>query len=55
LGWHPNGKHTYRRQLEDIVRLTGSGFRLDPSYFRTIGGDGGIRVQADGTVVTDTL
>lgn len=50
MGLAPYGKNTYQREFEDILQLTDSGFRLNPTYFRSIGSDGGIDVQPDGSI-----
>lgn len=51
MGLAPLGENRYREIFEDMVDLTSSGFRLNLSYFQTMGADAGMRVGENGQIV----
>src|SRR6267154_526700 len=50
MGLAPYGKDTYCAQIQEIIQLNDSAFRLDLSYFMSLGSNQGMQIQADGTV-----
>jgi len=50
MGLAPYGKDTYCEQVREIIQLNDSAFRLDLSYFMSLGSNQGMQIQADGTV-----
>ncbi len=50
MGLAPYGKPTYCRQISEIVRLKNGTFQLNLDYFKPLGSNQGMQIQADGTV-----
>src|SRR5882757_209755 len=50
MGLAPYGKDTYCEQVREIIQLNDSAFRLDLSYFMSLGSNQGMQIQTDGTV-----
>ena len=50
MGLAPYGKPTYCKQISEIVRLKDREFQLNLDYFKPLGSNQGMQIQADGTV-----
>jgi carbamoyltransferase len=50
MGLAPYGRDTYCEEVDKIVKLEDHGFRLDLSYFKSLGSNQGMQVLPDGTV-----
>jgi len=50
MGLAPYGKPTYCKQISEIVRLREGVFQLNLDYFKPLGSNQGMQIQADGTV-----
>jgi len=50
MGLAPYGKPTYCKQISEIVRLREGVFQLNLDYFKPLGSNHGMQIQADGTV-----
>src|SRR5713226_604833 len=50
MGLAPYGKDTYCGQLGEIIGLKNGSFQLDLNYFKPLGSNQGMQIQADGTV-----
>src|SRR6476646_1949715 len=50
MGLAPYGKPTYCKQISEIVHLREGVFQLNLDYFKPLGSNQGMQIQADGTV-----
>ena len=50
MGLAPYGKPTYCQQVAEIVQPKNGTFQLDLRYFKPLGSNQGMKIQADGTV-----
>ncbi len=50
MGLAPYGKDTYCEQIREIIELCDPAFRLNLKYFKPLGSNQGMQIQADGTV-----
>jgi carbamoyltransferase len=50
MGLAPYGKDTLSERLDELIGLRNGSFKLNPSFFKTLGSNQGMQVLPDGTV-----
>src|SRR5580700_2868727 len=50
MGLAPYGRDTYCERIDPVIGLRNGSFKLDPSFFKSLGSNQGMQVLPDGTV-----